>query len=109
MSGKFCGHCGYDLTGLEFQGRCPECGGYYDHWSGEGIRGSGPIEKHRRGDWVVRLLQTLGLVILALGCLGLGALSYRSTGSVGAMVLTGVLAVIFLISALVTGLSLRRL
>jgi hypothetical protein len=27
--GKGCAHCGYDLSGLDEQGNCPECGKPY--------------------------------------------------------------------------------
>jgi hypothetical protein len=108
MTGKSCGRCGYDLTGLDFQGRCPECGGIFDNWTGEGI-GGGPMTKHQRGDWVVRLLQTIGLVVCALGVEALGGYYAYKTDGPGPLVLTTVVALIFLAMAVNIGLSLRRL
>ncbi len=109
ITGKSCGGCGYDLTGLDVQGVCPECGCYHDAWTGEGIAVKGVMEKHRRGDWVVRLFQTLGLLFMALFTLGLGALFSWKAQNYRPMILTGVLAAMFLASAVATGLSLRRL
>lgn len=108
ITGKSCGRCGYDLTGLENQGLCPECGSYHDAWSGEGLAG-GVMDKHKRGDWVVRLFQTLGLVVFAMIIIGIGALLSWKSGNPKALILTGVVSLLFLASAVITGLSLRRL
>ncbi len=107
IDGKQCGRCGYDLTGLDFEGRCPECGGNYSSWSGDGIAG-GVMDKHRRGEWVVRLFQTIGLVFLALALVGLGVLFHLKNGLMMPIVMTSVVALIFLAMAVNIGLSLRR-
>lgn len=107
MAGKTCGHCGYELTGLDVQGRCPECGGYYDNWSGEGV-GGGPMEGLRRGDRVVRLFQLVGLVFLSVVVMGIGALYAWRSGEKGPLIFTGVIAGLFLATAATIGWSLRR-
>ncbi len=104
---KPCRNCGYDLTGLEIQGRCPECGGYYDGWSGEGL-GGGLMDKHERGDFVMGVMKVAGLVVVALLILGLGALASWNVGKPGSLILTGVVSLILLTGAVVSGLSLRR-
>lgn len=107
MTGKSCVHCGYELTGLSKEGRCPECGGYYDVWKGEGI-GGGLTDRNRRSDQVVKVIQTLGLVFAALVISGIGAVYTWKTGGLGPVILCGGVSVIFLISAVVTALSLRH-
>lgn len=107
MAGKTCGHCGYELTGLEAEGRCPECGGYYDSWSGEGV-GGGPMESVRRGDWVVRLMQSIGLFILALAIMGLGSLFSWRSGDKTPVIFGGVIAVIFLAMSVTIAVSLKK-
>jgi len=109
MTGKQCEKCGYELTGLNTEGRCPECGTFYNAWSGEGI-GGGPMQGYRRGDWAVRLFQTLALVFAALVLLGIGAvLSWKASWKASPLIFTGFLAAICLASAVATGLSLRKL
>ena len=107
ITGKSCGRCGYDLTGLEYQGRCPECGSYFDAWSGEGMS-SGLSDTYRRGERVARLFKILGLVFLAVVILGIGALYSWKSNSYPPLIFTGVVSVIVLASAVVTGLSCRR-
>jgi len=109
ITGKSCGRCGYDLTGLDLQGTCPECGCYHDAWTGEGIALGAAMDKHRRGDWAVRLFQTLGLLFLAAAILGLGALFSWKAGNLRPLGFTGVVALMCLAGAVMTGLSLRRL
>ena len=106
IDGRQCIRCKYDLTGLDFVGRCPECGRPYDAWSGEGLTG-GVMDKHRRGEWVVRLLQAIGLVFAALLIVGIGVLYWYKNGLMTPIVLTGVVALVFLAMAVNIGLSLR--
>jgi hypothetical protein len=107
MEGKTCDRCGYELTGLDVQGRCPECGGYYDSWSGEGI-GGGPMESVKRGDWVVRLFQAICLAFLAVVMVGLGVLFNWKSGETLPLIFMGAIGAIFLASSISIGISLKR-
>jgi len=107
INDKQCRGCGYELNGLGPQGRCPECGGVYDIYTGEGIAGT-MMDKHRRGERVVTLLQTLGLVFAAVLLVGVGALYYWLKQNHAVLILMGVVAAIFLVSAVSTGWSLKR-
>ena len=68
-----CGKCGYDLSGLGRQGRCPECGTVFNLATGKGVRSAS--DAMRRGDRLVRRLRTIacalfGVAMLACaGCL----------------------------------------
>jgi len=104
---KCCRGCGYELNGLGPVGNCPECGGAYDLYSGEGVAG-GVMDRHQRGEWVVTLLQTLGLLLGAGFLLVVGALLWWFKGNYTAMIFLGLIAVIFLLSAVATGWSLKR-
>lgn len=66
-----CAACGYDLTGVGWEGRCPECGGFYDKSNARGIvrGGGGPLTPHERGDRVVAMVKVGGYA--ALGFAGL--------------------------------------
>lgn len=81
QDGARCGSCGYDLSGLGIEGRCPECGQTFDRISGEGLKpdarsgrsfGEGAAERHRRGDRLVRQLGALFMGALALATLACG-------------------------------------
>ena len=106
-AGKQCVKCGYDLTGLEPEGLCPECGAYRDAWSGKGIacRGVAPQE---RGDKVVRVFQVLFMLFLAAVSLGLGGVLASNSSSLSVLILPGVFALMFFISAIYAGISLWR-
>lgn len=107
INDKCCGRCGYDLTGQERQGLCPECGCYHDAVSGEGVAG-GVMDKYQRGDWVMALLRTILLLLGAMVILGIGLLVLWKTGHTGPLIVTGVVSLLFLASAVVSGLSLWR-
>jgi hypothetical protein len=51
-----CVKCGYALQGLGAQGRCPECGAYYDADSGRGIA-SELTRRNERSDRAVYLIK----------------------------------------------------
>ncbi len=106
-TGKRCEKCGYDLTGLEPEGLCPECGAYRDAWSGKGIAGRG-MEAQKRGDQVVRVFQVLVLLFLAVVSLVLGSVYTWKSKSYSPLIITGIVALLFFMSAVVAGLSLWR-
>ncbi len=106
-AGKTCEQCGYDLTGLDPEGLCPECGAYRDAWSGKGIAGRG-ADQLRRGDWLVRLFKVLVLLFLAALSVGLGVMYWSKSGSYTPLVLTGMVSLLFVVSAVVAGVSLFR-
>ncbi|MHC4990684.1 MAG: hypothetical protein ACYTGC_06850 [Planctomycetota bacterium] len=65
-----CGRCGYDLSGSIGQAtRCPECG---NEFAAVGIL---PPRRHPRAAGLVA--GGLVMMLLALGCLGSGTLSFR--------------------------------
>jgi hypothetical protein len=107
ITGKTCEQCGYDLTGLEPEGLCPECGAYRDAWSGKGIATRGAAQQ-LRGDRIVRVFQVLGLLFLAALSIGLGAMYSWKSGSYSPLVLTGLVSLMFLVSAVFAGLSVWR-
>ena len=68
-----CRRCGYDLTGLPRQGRCPECGLVYDLDRGVGVRTAEHREqlhrlRRRRTGYLIAggVLLVLGLGLLAV-------------------------------------------
>lgn len=60
-----CRQCGYDFTGLREQGRCPECGSYYNLANGEGVRDQ-ERDRNQRTTFLVRRVRTILLVVGAV-------------------------------------------
>lgn len=59
-----CAACGYDLTGVGWEGRCPECGGGYDKSrergvvrGGQGPLGGAGLTPSQRGERLVVLVK----------------------------------------------------
>ena len=87
-----CGKCGYDLTGLAQEGRCPECGNPFDRRRGLGITLQPTPEE--QGARLMKLLRTIALAAMTLlvggTSLGLDWLGYPyalSVGLVGLLIL----------------------
>lgn len=78
-----CAACGYDLTGVGWEGRCPECGGFYDKSSARGIvRGGGgrrASTPHERGDRVVSIAKVVAYAVLGFACLLWGGIASLSS------------------------------
>lgn len=76
-----CGQCGYDLTGLPSQGRCPECGNVYDIDTSKGLTRDPSIAPRRV--WFVKHIRTLVIIAMAIcayGCCGGMSLIARTPG-----------------------------
>jgi hypothetical protein len=71
--GKTCSRCRYELTGLSDRGHCPECGQYFDVFSGEGFA-SREGESYRRSERLLNRMRTLALAGVAVIALVIGAL-----------------------------------
>ncbi|MEM0915574.1 MAG: hypothetical protein AAGB29_13235 [Planctomycetota bacterium] len=68
----FCAECGYELTGLNHAGQCPECGAAFDVGSGIGVS-SGVSRRNERGDLLMKRIRTIVLALITLGIVGLTA------------------------------------
>ncbi|MEX0744257.1 MAG: hypothetical protein WD118_01535 [Phycisphaeraceae bacterium] len=96
-----CSHCGYELTGLETQGRCPECGRYFDHTTREGVS-QPPTRLDRSRLWLDKHLRTTvigvvgGIMLVVFATL----LVLASTPTARTMPLLGVLAAAWLLIVL---------
>ena len=62
---RHCAKCEYDLTGLRNLGRCPECGSYFNTYTGEGIQKE--ISGQEKFDRAMCRLRTILLVLAAAG------------------------------------------
>jgi len=66
-----CSNCGYELLGLPRQGRCPECGQYYNMLSGEGTKGTEAAEE--KLSFIFRRIRTVVLGLMTLASVGCGS------------------------------------
>jgi len=89
-----CAACGYDLTGVGWEGCCPECGGYYDKSNARGIvrGGRGSMTPHERGDWVVAVVKVVAYAVLGVACLLWGGIASLSSPMPGRPLVLGLLA-----------------
>ncbi|MFW6060164.1 MAG: hypothetical protein ACODAQ_08275 [Phycisphaeraceae bacterium] len=74
-SSTHCTACGYDLSGLGWQGECPECGQHFDRTTGQGVRSARLTDRYERGDRLARRLRTILLAALAATLLACGGAS----------------------------------
>ena len=83
-----CHHCNYDLVGLPNQGTCPECGEKYDKLS------LYRAAKAREPAFVrhIKWLTLAAFTVIVLICGGL--LSLKATNTLGAIVITLIIAVV---------------
>ncbi|MEM6333377.1 MAG: hypothetical protein AAF823_08585 [Planctomycetota bacterium] len=88
-----CAKCGYDLTGMVGAGRCPECGNEYDLGYGRGVssRLSRSVE---RGDFLMRRMVTIALLLLTLGIAAVSGLAAWGTGSYRPLLVGGLVAAV---------------
>ena len=97
---RSCDRCGYDLVGLARQGRCPECGQYFDVYSGEGLY-SGVSARHRRGH---RLMARLRTVLIALATVMVmvcgGLMSFVARNPARAIGIASVIAAVGVLAAI---------
>ncbi|MCX5660058.1 MAG: hypothetical protein NTW19_10095 [Planctomycetota bacterium] len=94
-----CRKCGYDLTGLNDVGRCPECGNPFNSKSGKGMRSSDKEDMYY-ADRIFRRARTLSLVgfaALVLACGGWVQWLVQGGRAFGVAVAVGLL---FLLAAL---------
>jgi len=90
----FCGKCGYELTGLHFAGRCPECGHDYDMGTGVGLS-SDASRRAERGSFLMRRLLTIVLLGVTLLIAAIGALTAWGMGSYRPAIWAGMFVALF--------------
>ncbi len=76
-----CATCRYDLSGLGVQGKCPECGTYFNRRSGENIHG-GASYSRRQSEMDRKLTWAKAITLTVLGVAAAG-------GGLAATVLAG--------------------
>lgn len=93
-----CIRCGYELTGLQDVGKCPECGNPYSTRAMLGVKV--PEPGYAKGERLFRRVRTIALGILALCVLSCGGLvSLFVPRPDRAWAIAGVLALVMLLAA----------
>lgn len=91
-----CSKCGYDLTGLNAVGRCPECGQPFNTKTRKGMKSD--KDDMYRADRIFKQVR-IGLLLvggfLILSCAGMGVLPTRRAAGIAASI-----AVVMLLGAL---------
>ena len=99
MQSTQCHHCGYDLTGLNPGGDCPECGKRYDKLSRYQV-------SHRPVHPIVRYWKAIFLAVVTfLILVGGGLLSLLASKPIGLILLTIVVAALPAFGAVVYALA----
>lgn len=91
-----CRKCGYDLTGMPNDGKCPECGLPYNVRRRDGVRlPESPLEKSNRLYARARtiILTSIGTILLGVGIYSQFVLDHElaiyTVGFLGIMLLVG--------------------
>ena len=97
--GPACAQCGYELTGLQRYGKCPECGSFYDMQVGTGLVSS-KAERMQRTDRLLARIRTILLVLAAIAVMGCGGLATLVANNKSKpLAIAGVIAFLFLFAA----------
>jgi hypothetical protein len=103
----YCGHCGYDLTGLRAVSDCPECGQPYSTWvdSNDQTR---KVAVHTQERWIYRHARSLKLASVAMAFMCCGGMLSLLTGPTNQVVLVAaLLACMIFLSTLISFLFER--
>ena len=92
-----CSNCGYDLGGLAEVGSCPECGNLYNMRSGAGT--DRELSAEQRGREMLRYVNTVFMLIAAVGSLAISALIMLATDNRRVLGVGIVMTVVFLLIA----------
>ena len=107
MDNAHCNRCGYDLTGLSRDGRCPECGQSYDVDSHRGTYNrNDPLQ---RSDHIIRRVRLIALFsATAMVMVGSGVASMRMTNPKIPLIIGGLIVLVLVPCTVLSYLSGRE-